>query len=973
MKKILLFIILFLCFIFNVKAESVTLTKEVYDNTYVYYYDSNLGKTRYLHASKYLFGTTAAYCLELGKDISSFEYEVNTSFDGINIKKSTLDYIKLVSYYGYNYPGHNTDNYYMATQHLIWRALVGTSIKFTRGFNPDDFYILTTEETQIAVLVNRHNIKPSFDNTTIDFSMGKEMTLEDSNNVLYLYYSDDDNVVIDGNKLIIKSEFDKKSITLKRHNYTNKEFFLYTSGNSQKMMSSGGISNSTSTINVNLKGGSISIKKLDRDTMEATAQGEASLEGAIYDLCDSHYNVIDSFIIGKKNRIDKLAIGRYYVIERKAGEGYLVDDMAYVIDITEDKLDINLTVSDKVIKRKVEIFKVYASSETGFLVGEENITFDIYDRNDNLVNQITTDSDGYASIYLPYGTYRIKQVNSTPNFYKIEDFYVTIDSNDDRPIFKLISDSEIKYKVKVIKKDYDTGDVIINGKASFKIFNVDKNSYVSFKTNYPKEDVIDTFDIGSDGTFVTPYELEPGNYILYEVDTDMDGYLYNKEGISFVVGEDSTTIKEGDDIIIPIYFYNKRVKGTLNILKYGEKIRYDNNYSYDKVLLDDVVFYLYADIDIYENSKLIYNKNDLVAECKTVNGVCSTDNLPLGDYYLKEISSSLGNDTDKSVYKIKFNYKDQYTENIVYNLSVNNYLPKGKVIINKYETGTKKGISNTLIEIRNMENVIVYKGYTDKNGQIILDDMLYGEYYLSEVEASSGYRLIYDKILFEVGEETTNIDIYNERIIVPNTGIGINYIDIIFIGFAFIFIFISLIFRKKWFMLFILIPICYFGIKFYRYYSDVKNNDKGVNAVINGSTNDINNDKYRYKAVLDIPSVKIKRGILDIDNTYNKAKYNVELVKEDDDIIVLASHNGNNYNSFFGNLKNISLGDEINYYYNGKLYKYIYTDSYEIIKNGYADIYRREGEKTIALITCKDNSNDGQIVFIGYLESILEY
>ena len=143
--------------------------------------------------------------------------------------------------------------------------------------------------------------------------------------------------------------------------------------------------------------------------------------------------------------------------------------------------------------------------------------------------------------------------------------------------------------------------------------------------------------------------------------------------------------------------------------------------------LDDVVFYLYADIDIYENSKLIYNKDDLVAECKTVNGVCSTYNLPLGDYYLKEISSSLGNDTDKSVYKIKFNYKDQYTENIVYNLSVNNYLPKGRVIINKYETGTKKGISNTLIEIRNMENVIVYKGYTDKNGQIILDDMLYGD------------------------------------------------------------------------------------------------------------------------------------------------------------------------------------------------------------------------------------------------------
>ena len=48
---------------------------------------------------------------------------------------------------------------------------------------------------------------------------------------------------------------------------------------------------------------------------------------------------------------------------------------------------------------------------------------------------------------------------------------------------------------------------------------------------------------------------------------------------------------------------------------------------------------------------------------------------------------------------------------------------------------------------------------------------------------------------------------------------------------------------------------------------------------------------------------------------YNKAKYNIELIKEKDDIIVLASHNGNNYNSYFGNLKNISLGDTINYYY----------------------------------------------------------
>ena len=60
---------------------------------------------------------------------------------------------------------------------------------------------------------------------------------------------------------------------------------------------------------------------------------------------------------------------------------------------------------------------------------------------------------------------------------------------------------------------------------------VNNKKYVSFKVSYPREEVIDTFDIDSNGTFMTPDVLEPGKYILYEVDTDMDGYLYNKENV----------------------------------------------------------------------------------------------------------------------------------------------------------------------------------------------------------------------------------------------------------------------------------------------------------------------------------------------------------------------------------------------------------------------------------------------------------
>ena len=286
MKKILIFIAALFVFVGSVKAENVTLVKDVYDNTYVYYYDRSMGKTRYLHASKYLFGTTPAYCIELGKDISSYNYTYTNSFDGINIDEEKLNFIKLYSYYGYNYPGHDTDRYYMATQDLIWRTLVGTSIKFTIGFNPDKFYNLSKEMEEISALVYKHNIKPSFDGDTLTVVKGKGGTFVDSNGVLSLYYSDNNYVEIIGNKLVIEPGFDDDTIVLKRLNYTDKEFFLYSSGSSQKMITSGSISNSNSEVKINYISGSIEIIKQDKDTQSLTATGDGTLDGAIYDLLD---------------------------------------------------------------------------------------------------------------------------------------------------------------------------------------------------------------------------------------------------------------------------------------------------------------------------------------------------------------------------------------------------------------------------------------------------------------------------------------------------------------------------------------------------------------------------------------------------------------------------------------------------------------------------------------------------------------
>lgn len=966
---------------FFVNAESATLVSNRYDDLYTYYYDASLGRSRYLEASRYSFGGRTAYCLEIGKRIESLNYSVYNSFDNINISEDDLEYIKIIAYYGYDYPGHQTDKFYMATQDIIWTRFIRTNIMWIYSFNPDSFVYIEKEKDTIYDLYRKHFRRPSFDGAVIDVVLGEEVILYDDNDVLSMYKVQNRGVTIEGNNLIIGKDYDGEDIVLKREKYTNNNFLLYTSGVSQKMMSVGNIDIPSSKVNVNLLEGSININKLDSDTNSDVPRGEGSLIGSVYGLYDSDNMLVDKFVIGSKEEIGHLKVGKYYIKELEAGRGYLVDDNVYEVLISSDNLHINLTLYDKVIERKVDVFKVFATSETGIMAGEEGISFEIYDKDNNLFDTIVTDSDGYAHITLPYGSYTFHQVNSTYGYYKADDFKVFIDKYDNRPIYKLLSDGEVTSRVKIIKKDMDTLENIVSSNIKFRIFDVKNNCYVSFKVTYPEVMDIDVFELSLDGTFVTPSSLSYGEYILYEVDDKMDGYVYNSDGIRFTIDSSSNFINDSDyGTVLEVPFYNKRVKGNIVINKYGEDIVYTNDmYYYKDIYLDNVYFELYASNDIYENGNLIYNKDALVGECITDDGgMCRYDNLPLGEYYLKEVKSNYDNVIEKELYDINLEYKDQYTDVINYDIDVFNYLNKGKVVVNKYESGSNIPLCNTLIEIRNMDDVIVYKGYTNSDGKIVIDDLKYGDYYISEVEASSGYRLLDKDIYFTLDKEEVSIDIYNDRIEVPSTGINVSVINVLSIITIVLFVLVMIVFwdnKKIMFVciLFISVSSLYLFNYFYNYFGDKVKNNRAVNDFFDNKISDDYDDRYRYTSILEIPSIELKRGIVSIDNEYNDVKYNIEFIKNDSDKLVFASHNGNYYYSYFDNLKDMELGDDIYFYVNNRKYRFIYSESYVIKKDGYADIYCDSDKKCIALITCLDGNDNAQIVYIGYLDSSEPY
>lgn len=126
-------------------------------------------------------------------------------------------------------------------------------------------------------------------------------------------------------------------------------------------------------------------------------------------------------------------------------------------------------------------------------------------------------------------------------------------------------------------------------------------------------------------------------------------------------------------------------------------------------------------------------------------------------------------------------------------------------------------------------------------------------------------------------------------------------------------------------------------------------------------------EKYDYEGVLELPSINLKRGFLGIGNSYNNVKWNIELLRNDSDSIVLASHNGGLYNAYFKDLNKITLGDEIIIYDDYYKYVYIYSNSYDVLKDGYVDLFKVSEEKNIFLITCKGDNM--QTVYVGTLIS----
>lgn len=131
-----------------------------------------------------------------------------------------------------------------------------------------------------------------------------------------------------------------------------------------------------------------------------------------------------------------------------------------------------------------------------------------------------------------------------------------------------------------------------------------------------------------------------------------------------------------------------------------------------------------------------------------------------------------------------------------------------------------------------------------------------------------------------------------------------------------------------------------------------------------------------YLMAVEIPKINLRKGIYNINSKNNTVNKNIQIMKESDmpnkdkGMLVLAGHNGNSRVSYFDRLNELNKEDKVYIYYANNKYTYEISNMYEAEKNGTITV-KKEREKTvIVLISCKKNTKDKQLVYIGNLINI---
>ena len=131
-----------------------------------------------------------------------------------------------------------------------------------------------------------------------------------------------------------------------------------------------------------------------------------------------------------------------------------------------------------------------------------------------------------------------------------------------------------------------------------------------------------------------------------------------------------------------------------------------------------------------------------------------------------------------------------------------------------------------------------------------------------------------------------------------------------------------------------------------------------------------------YIGYLTIPKINLNKGFVDKRSSENDVEKNIMVIEGSTypDVergnFILAGHSGTGWKAFFNELYRLNVGDETYVTYKGKKYTYKITNIYKQSKTGKIAIYRNYNKTTLTLVTCTNNDEATQTVYIAELENV---
>ena len=611
-----------------------------------------------------------------------------------------------------------------------------------------------------------------------------------------------------------KGEFELTDLVPGKYTVTEHTPTEYAEQKSKTVNVESGKTATVSFSNV-LKKWNLTVTKTDAETK--SAQGDATLTGAVYDIYNNG-KLVDKYTTDKNGSFTT----SYYVCgdnwtlkEIEPSEGYLLDETEYHIGAEAKKYtlennSISIGVTEDILKGKIAIIKHTDDGSTKIETPEKGAEFQVYlkssgsyakakeSERDNLV----CDEYGFAETKeLPYGTYTVHQTKGWNGTEYIADFDVFV--NEDGKTYKyLINNASLESYVKIIKVDSETGKQIPYAGAGFQIYDPNGNK-VTMKYTYPTVTKIDTFYTNSEGYLITPETLPYGKgYSVVEVQAPY-GYILDSTPVYFDITAENTS-EENGITIVKAEKKNTSQKGTITVEKTGEIFSnvtaigggYTDENGNDVALttiyqpeysvsgLSGAVFEIYADEDITTPDGTVRAKKDeLVATLKTnTKGTATSKQIHLGKYRVVEKTAPYGFVLNKTVNHIELTYSGQNEK--VTNTSTSFTNDRQKVIIDltkileqneKFNIGSNDEILNVSFGLYADEDLKASNGTViPENGLIEIvtcdekgkatftTDLPIGSYYVKEISTDSHYILSDKKypVVFEyAGQDTATVHI----------------------------------------------------------------------------------------------------------------------------------------------------------------------------------------------------------------------